>query len=191
MNYCKILVVLLMLLPAYLFAQQTTTKQPNITGLWTGTIYNDSAQQNYKYEVAISEKNGKFSGYSHTWFVIEGKEYFAVKKVSVNVAKDGKVVVVDDGLIVHNLPELPVKYSKQLNVLDLNAGTPKISLEGVFVTNRTKQYKSLTGTVKLKFNSNLWQSALIPNLKKLNINNELTQTEMAYIPASNNTVESR
>lgn len=191
MHYCKTLLVMLMLLPAFLFAQENNQKQNALTGLWTGSIYNDSTQQNYKYEIAISEKNGKYSGYSHTWFTIEGKEYFAVKKVSVKIAKDGKVVVVDDGLIVHNLPELPVKYSKQLNVLDVPANGIKSSLHGVFVTNRTKQYQSITGSVKLQYNENLWQSALIPNLKKLNIQNELTQTDMTYKPASNTAVESK
>lgn len=189
MHYCKTIVVILMLLPAYLFAQQTSSKQSEISGLWTGTIFNDSAQQDYKYEIAISEKNGKFSGYSHTWFVIEGKEYFAVKRVTVKIAKDGKIVVVDDGLIVHNLPELPVKYSKQLNVLKFNAGTDKSSLEGIFVTNRTKQYQSLTGSVNLQYNKNLWQSALIPSLKKLNIDNGLTPTEIAFKPTSNSATE--
>lgn len=180
-----------MLLPSLLFAQQSSLKNNAIAGLWTGTLYNDSAQQTYKYEIAISEKDGKFSGYSHTWFTIEGKEYFAVKKVMVKIAKDGKVIVVDDGLMTHNLPELPVKYSKQLNILDLQANGSKSLLEGVFVTNRTKQYQSLTGTIKLQYSENLSQSALILNLKKLNINNELTQTDIAFKPAGNSAVETK
>lgn len=191
MRYCKTLVVMLMLLPVYLFAQQNLTKQNTITGLWTGTLSSDSSQQNYKYEIAISEKDGKYNGYSHTWFIIEGKEYFAIKKVSIKMAKDGKVIVLDEALISHNLPELPVKYSKQLNVLDLNSSNTKTSLEGIFVTNRTKQYQSLTGSVKLKYSENFSQSALLPSLKKLNINNDLTQNEMAYIPASNSTIETK
>ena len=191
MHYFKTLVVMLMLLPVSLFAQQTAPKTNSITGLWSGTLSSDSSQQNYKYEIAISEKDGKYNGYSHTWFIIEGKEYFAVKKVSIKIAKDGKVVVLDEALISHNLPELPVKYSKQLNILDFNTSTAKSSLVGIFVTNRTKQYQSLTGSVKLQYSQNLSQSALIPSLKKLNINNELTQNEMAYIPASNSTIETK
>ena len=181
----------MLLLPTFLFAQQTNSKTNSLTGLWTGAIYNDSAQQNYEYEIAISEKNGKYSGYSHTWFTIEGKDYFAVKKVVINIAKDGKIVVVDDGLLSHNLPELPAKYSKQLNVLDFHTREAKSSLEGIFVTNRTKQYQSLTGSVKLQYNENLSQSVLILNLKKLNINNELTQTDIAFKPASNSANETK
>ncbi len=191
MHYCKVLFVLIMLLPGYLFAQQTAPKINSISGLWTGTIYNDSAHQDYKYELAISMEKGKYIGYSHTWFTIEGTAYFAVKKVSVKFAKDKKLVVVDEELIDHNLPELPVKYSKQLNVLDIQFSGDKSSLQGIFVTNRTKQFQSLTGTVKLQFNKNFGQSALIPTLKKLSINNELTQNEMAYKPASNTAVESK
>lgn len=191
MHYCKTLVVIIMLLPTCLFAQQFSSNKINIAGLWTGTIYNDSAQQDYKYEIAISEKNGKYSGFSHTWFTIDGTAYFAVKKVLVNIAKDGKLVVVDDGLIVHNLPELPVKYSKQLNVLDVQFSNNKSSLKGIFVTNRTKQHQSLTGTVTLQYNENLWQSSLIPSLKELNINNELTQNQLAFKPAGNTAVETK
>ena len=189
MHYFKMLVVVIMLLPAYLFAQQTAVKQNSITGLWTGTIYNDSAQQHYKYEIAISEKNGKLSGYSHTWFSIEGQEYFAVKKLIVKIAKDGKLVVVDDALIAHNLPELPVKYSKQLNVLDMPATTSENKLEGIFVTNRTKQFQSVTGSVKLQYNENISQSALLIDLMRLNIESELTRNDMALKPASNNANE--
>ena len=48
---------LIFLLPLKLFAQ-------DITGVWTGTLYNDTTKQYLKYELAISEYDGKLSGYS-------------------------------------------------------------------------------------------------------------------------------
>ena len=68
------------LLPLQLFAQ-------DITGVWTGTLYNDTTQF-IKYELAISEYNGKLSGYSHTIFVIDGVENIGVK--SIKIKKRGK-----------------------------------------------------------------------------------------------------
>lgn len=181
MYYCKTLLIAFMLLPFYLFAQ-TAVQPSEITGLWTGTLYNDSAQLHYKYEVVINKKNQKYQGYSHTWFVINHKEYFAVKKVKVKIAKDGKVIVVDDGIIAHNLPELPEKYSKQLNVLALNHTGNTSTLNGIFVTKRTKKYLSLTGQIKLDHSQKLWQSDLIAQLKNLHLENDITNEPVVYNP---------
>src|SRR5690606_38455826 len=70
----------------------------DITGLWKGWLYNDSTGLTQKYEIAISEEKGKLFGYSHTWFILEDKQYYGVKKVSIRKS-DGKILIVDDGLI--------------------------------------------------------------------------------------------
>ena len=83
MRYCKCLVLFLWILPAKMMAQSADSRQKDITGLWKGTLYNDTTQQFYRYEVAISEEKGKLSGFSHTWFILDDKQYFGVKKVRV------------------------------------------------------------------------------------------------------------
>jgi hypothetical protein len=167
MSYCKYLTTLLFLFPHYLFAQ-------DITGLWKGTLYNDTTQQYYKYEIGISKEKGKYTGFSHTWFILEDKQYFGVKKVKVNVAPDGKIIIEDDGLISNNYPVPPSRNIRQLNILTLDGSDALMTLSGPFSTNRTKEYRSLTGSVSLQRKNDFWQSALIPHLKELGKQNELS-----------------
>ena len=47
----------------------------DITGLWKGTMYNDSTKQSLPYEIFITKDNGKLTGYSHSWFLINEKKY--------------------------------------------------------------------------------------------------------------------
>ena len=82
MGYRLFIMILIFVSPVYLFAQQT-----DITGLWKGTIYNDTNQLTYQYEIGISKEKGKYSGFSHTWFTLGDSQYFGVKKVSVKIAR--------------------------------------------------------------------------------------------------------
>lgn len=119
----------------------------DITGHWKGTIFNDDSKQSHEYEVVINKEKGKFSALSHTTYVIDGKKYFGIKKINIRIAKDGKVVMQDASLVDYNYPLSPNRNVLQLNVLDL-AGQDK--LEGLFVTNSSKDYKGLTGHVNIK-----------------------------------------
>lgn len=167
MFYPKHLIAFLFLIPSSLFAQ-------DITGLWKGTLYNDTTKQFYSYEVGISQEKGKLSGFSHTWFIFEDKQYYGVKKVTVKKAADGKIIIEDDGLISNNYPVSPSKNVRQLNILTLNAKDSVMILEGPFTTNRTKEYHSLTGSIKLQRKNDFWQSALVPHLQELGQENKLS-----------------
>ena len=167
MQYCKYVITLLFVLPLSLFAQ-------DITGLWKGTLYNDTTQQFYKYEIGISKEKGKYTGFSHTWFLLEDKQYYGVKKVKIKIADDGKIIVEDDGLISNNYPVAPSKNVKQLNVLTLEASDSIMKLTGPFTTNRTKEYRPLTGTINLQRKNDFWQSALVPHLQELGKEKELS-----------------
>jgi hypothetical protein len=164
---CKLLIALVFFLPLSVFAQ-------DITGLWKGTLYNDTTKQFYKYEVGISQEKGRYSGFSHTWFILGDKQYFGVKKVTIKKAPDGKILIEDDGLISNNYPVSPSKNVRQLNVLTLNAKDSIMTLEGPFTTNRTKEYHSLTGSIKLERKNDFWQSALVPHLQELGMENKLS-----------------
>lgn len=167
MCYRKHLITAFILLPFAAFCQ-------DITGLWKGTLYNDTTQQFYSYEIGISQEKGKLSGFSHTWFVLGDKQFFGVKKVAIKKAPDGKIIIEDDGLISNNYPVSPNKNVRQLNVLTLNASDSIMTLEGPYSTNRTKEYHSLTGHVKLQRKNDFWQSALVPHLQELGIENKLS-----------------
>ena len=167
MQYCKYLITLLFVFPSSIFGQ-------DITGLWKGTLYNDTTQQFYKYEIGIGKEKGRYTGFSHTWFIVDDKQYFGVKKVKVKIADDGKVIVEDDGLIANNYPMAPNKNVRQLNVLTLDASGEVMSLSGPFSTNRTKEYHRLTGSVSLQRKNDFWQSALVPHLKELGKDQDLS-----------------
>jgi hypothetical protein len=160
------IIVSIFLFPAYLFAQ-------DLTGLWKGYIYNDTTQQNYKYEVAISEKNGKLSGYSHTYFIIGNREYHGVKKVKISKQKD-KIIIEDVGLIANNYPVQPPKGVHQLSALNFEMRDTVMILTGIFITTPTRQYHSITGFVHIERKKNYLQSALIPHLEELGLAKNLS-----------------
>jgi hypothetical protein len=139
----------------------------DITGLWAGTLYSDSTRQEYHYEVGITQENGRYVGYSHTWFIIDEKQYFGLKKVKVKIAVDGKVVIEDGDLLLSDYPLEANKNVRQLNVLDFNGDAESVTLNGLFVTNRTKTYVPLTGKVQLTKRRNSIQSNLIARLQQL------------------------
>ncbi|RYY68128.1 MAG: hypothetical protein EOO13_13145 [Chitinophagaceae bacterium] len=114
----------------------------DITGLWTGTIFNDSTQQYHQYEVGITREKGKYTGFSHTWFMIGNTKYFGVKRIKVRIAADGKIIMEDGELMLNNYPVQPNKDVRQLNVLTLETTGTDIGLTGLFVTNRTKEFLS-------------------------------------------------
>ena len=148
----------------------------DITGLWKGSIYNDVTQKTLQYEVLVSKNDhGKFTALSHTWFDINDKKYYGIKKVDVRIAKDGKIVLQDAEVIANNYPDPSAKPALQLNILDLNNPGDDASLDGQFRTVRTKEYTvSLTGRINLKKTSMLAQSDLMDYLQKNSKDNTLT-----------------
>lgn len=169
MGYRVFILILILLSPVFLFAQQT-----DITGLWKGTLYNDTNQLTYQYEIGISREKGKYSGFSHTWFTLGDSQYFGVKKVSVKIAGDGKIIVEDKELISNNYPIKPSKGVRQLNILTLNTQDSIMTLQGPFSTNKTKEYTSLTGFINLTRKNDFWHSSLVPHLEELQKAGELS-----------------
>lgn len=159
----------------------------DITGLWKGTLFNDTTRQYNRYEIAISEEKGKLSGFSHTWFLDGDKQYFGVKRVKVKKA-DGKIIVEDDELLANNYPIAPAKNVRQLNVLTLHINDTSEILSGPFATNQTKVYSVLTGSINIQRENNYWQSSLVPHLQELGlakklsfINNDIAVTKTVTI----------
>jgi hypothetical protein len=136
-------------------------------------MYNDSTKKFLKYEIAISEKKGKLSGYTHTYFILDDKEYHGVKKAKIK-RQDGKIIVEDVELIANNYPVPPAKGVRQLDVLTLEIKDGVMTLSGPFSTNRTKLYSSLTGNIKVERKTNFKQSALVPHLEELGLADELS-----------------
>ena len=159
-------ILFLFFLPLQLTAQ-------DVTGLWKGFMYNDTTQQNYRYEIAISEEKGKLYGYSHQYFIIGDKEYHGVKKLKIK--RDGNEITTEEvDLIVHNYPIAPAKGVWQFNNLVLTIKGDVMVLSGGYKTNRTRTYRPLTGYVHVERNYDYTQSALVPHLQELNLVKNLT-----------------
>lgn len=154
------------------FAQEENTDNIDITGLWKGSLYNDSTKQNYRYEIGISEEKGKLIGFTHTWY--NEHDYFVVKKVKVK-RKDGKIIIEDVDIIAYNYPESPPKGVRRLHVLTLRNKDSILSLEGTFSTNRTKTYAPATGTINLqRKNDYRKHSDLMAHLQELGLEDEMS-----------------
>ena len=149
----------------------------DITGLWKGTLYNDSTQQFLRYEIAISEHKEKLSGYTHIFYIVDDKEYYGIKKVKVRRVDD-KIVLQTDELIANNFPATHEKGIRQVDVLTLEMQDSVMSLKGPFHTIRTKEYASLTGSISVQRKSDYRQSALVPHLEELGLAKNLS-----FIPA--------
>jgi hypothetical protein len=162
-------IFILFLLPLKLFSQ-------NITGVWTGTIFNDTTQQTISYQVAISEYKGRLSGYSHTIFIIDDQENVGVKSISIK-KKNSKFFIEDDALIWNNYAEPPPKGVKMYSLLSLSLKDSLMILSGVYSTNRTKIYHPLTGTVHLEKANNFSQTKIITKLNELDLSKTLSFLE--------------
>lgn len=163
--FIKIILIFL-LLPLKLLSQ-------DITGVWTGTIYNDTTQKYIPYEIAISEEKGKLVGYSHSIFIEEGGKRIIVKSVKIK-PKDNKFFIEDEEWVYKNFSEPAPKRVKQQDVLTLSIHDSVMVLSGPFNTNRTKEYLPTTGSVQLSRKRDFKQSEIIPKLEQLNLSKNLS-----------------
>ncbi len=173
-------IIILLLLPFSAFTQSLAER--DVTGLWKGFMYNDTTQQNYRYEIAISESKGKLFGYSHTYFILGDKEYHGVKKLKVK-REDDKIITEETELIVNNYPIPPAKGVYQLNTLILQIKDTVMILSGGYKTNRTRNFRPLTGYVHVERKNDYKQSALVPHLQELGLAKNLSFLKEENAPA--------
>ncbi len=162
----KLLFIILLPCPLQLFSQ-------DITGLWKGTLYNDTTKQFLNYELAVSENNGKLTAYSYTVFDVDGKKEVGVKKLTVK-RKGNNILLDDDDMLSNNYSIKPPKGVHQSSDLTLSVSDTVMMLEGKWRTNRTRYYSSLTGTIQLKRRSDYKQSDLFTKLNELKIADKLS-----------------
>ncbi len=100
MSSANKILILFFLIPLKLFSQ-------DITGVWTGIIYVDTTKKYLSYEIVITEKKGKLSGFSQTLFQFDNKKEIGVKSIKIK-EKDEKFLIEDDNLIYNNYSVLPL-----------------------------------------------------------------------------------
>jgi hypothetical protein len=140
-----------------------------VTGLYSGTLFNDTTKMLQKYEVALSEYRGKITGYSYTTFVSKDTFYYGIRSVTAT-RKDGNLIIEDDKLIANNFPEISRKVRRISTIPLKDIATDTITtLKGRWQTTQTKHFYSVPGSIDLKRDADSSQSALIGHLRELKI----------------------
>lgn len=150
-----------------------------ISGIYTGTLFNDTTKMLQQYEIGLSEYKGKITGYSYTTFVANDTFYYGIRSVKAYV-KDDKLIIQDVKLLANNFPEDPSKGVKRLLLIPLNEQDSIISLNGTWETNKTKQYYSVSGSLALRRSNDSAKSELITHLKNLKIITDPVSKPVAF-----------
>ena len=146
--------------------------QEDITGIWKGTLFNDTTAQYLPYEIVISEYKGKLSGYSRTVFTEAGKDEIGIKSIKVK-KRNNKVIIEDDELIYNSYSIAPPKGVRKLLVMELTVQDTVQSLKGNWATNRTKVYLPATGKVSSTKSFKRPPSALLDQLAQLKLTDKI------------------
>ena len=153
--------LIFLLIPLRLYCQ-------DVTGVWTGTMYNDTTKLFLPYELLISEENGKLTGYSHTTFTIDGIPNVGVKFLKI-IQKKGKVFTEDLKLIWNNYSIPPAKGVHVYSLLDYSEKDSVMILNGPWNTNLTREYRPVTGTIHLQKQKKITDTKIIVQLEKMNL----------------------
>lgn len=161
--------LLLLLFPSGVAAQ-------DVSGVWTGYMYNDTTHQQLQFELAINRDKKKLSGFSHITFT--GDDHvrnIGVKSVDIR-EKEGHYYVVDDKFIYNNYSEPPAKGVKVFCFLSYSETDTSEVLSGIWRTNATKVYLPLTGTVFLerKKKTKPEETVIVKELARLGYADKLT-----------------
>lgn len=145
-----------------------------LTGLWVGALHNDSSsvRKDQSFEIALTEYRGKVFGYSRSEFIVNDTLYYIVKRVKGSIEGD-VCEVIDDEIISYNFRGKLDKGIKVTSTFRRNQTDSTWQLDGNWKTNKTKNYYSITGKVKLAEEKDLTASKLFPHLEELNKADEM------------------
>jgi hypothetical protein len=161
-----------------LFAIKTSAQ--NISGIYSGTLVNDSLKMVQNYELALSEYRGKITGYSYITFVTNDTFYYGIKRIKAS-RQNGELVVEDVEMLANNYPKRPDKGVRVINRIPLPPGQDTIlDMNGKWETTATKKFYSISGALTLRRNDDSIQSPLIAHLtelKEINYQDEKKNTK--------------
>ncbi len=157
------LTIFLLFIPFIFFGQ-------SLTGLWTGTLSNDSStvRKDQLFEIALTEYKGKVYGYSRSEFIVNDTLYYIVKRVKGTINGD-VCEVTDDDIIAYNFRGKLDKGIKVTSTFRRNQDDGNWYLAGNWKTNATKRFYSVTGKVDLGQEKDLAASKLFPHLEELKL----------------------
>ncbi len=167
-KFTKLIFILFYLLPLHLLAQE------DITGLWKGSLFNDTTKQYLPYEIAISNNDGKLTGYSYTIFKGGKGDEIGIKTIRIKRKKD-KIIIEDVDLISNTYTiDVPKKVRKLIE-LTLAMKDSFMVMKGSWKTNWIKEYHPVTGTIEIQKKNNGWKDEpLIKKLDEMNLSDDLS-----------------
>ena len=160
LKQCKLL-LLLLLSPVFFYGQ-------SLTGLWTGSLSNDSTtvRKDQSFEIALTEYRGKVYGYSRSEFIVNDTLYYILKRVKGTIEGD-ICEVTDDEIIAYNFRGKLEKGVKVTSTFRRSKSDSAWHLDGNWKTNATKKYYAITGKVGLSEEKDLAHSKIFPHLEEL------------------------
>lgn len=155
-----------------LFTSLNTFAQ-NVSGFYSGTLYNDTTKHTQVYELALSDYRGKVTGYAYATFIANDTFYYSIRRVK-GTKKGGNLVVEDADMIANNFPKGPdkgVRRITQIPISHVAAADTLSNFNATWRTTATKEFYSLPGTMAMQRNTDSSQSALFAHLTELRLLN--------------------
>lgn len=146
----------------------------SLTGLWVGTISNDSStiRKEQSFEIVLTQYKNKVYGYSRTTFIVNDTLFYVVKRVLGSV--DGDVCEVkDDDIVSYNFKGRLDKGVKMISTFHFDHGDSSWKMDGEWKTNKTKKFYSVSGKMSLKEEKDLEKSKIIPHLEELKLTKDI------------------
>jgi hypothetical protein len=163
------LIALLLFLPMTFYAQ-------TLTGLWTGTLTNDSntIRKNQELEIVLTQYKDKVYGFSRMTFIVHDTLYYIVKRVKGTIEND-VCEVVDDEIVTHNFPRKPDKGVKLVSTFRRNQQDSAWQLDGDWKTteSRKHRYYSISGKLSLRSEPDLDKAKIFPHLEELKMTSDI------------------
>jgi hypothetical protein len=138
----------------------------DLSGLYTGSLYNDTTKLTQQYELAITQNGSKVSGHAYTTFTLNDRFYFGYREVK-GAVRDGKLFIEESDLIDNNFPSPPPKGIRRLSVFPIDSSVE--ILEGKWATNPSRKWAPVTGTISLRKKKDSTSSALVARLRESNL----------------------
>lgn len=182
------LLILSLLFPLIFQAQQT------LTGLWIGSLSNDSTtvRNDQSYEIALTQYKEKVYGYSRSSFIVNDTLYYVLKRVKGTIEGD-VCEIKDDEIVSYNFPGRLDKGVKVITTFRRNLLDSVWHLSGDWKTNKTKKFYAISGKIELKSEANFDKSKIFPHLEELKMDKEVefyaaSKKPVESIPPSKNTL---
>lgn len=142
-----------------------------ISGLYSGTLQNDSAKTTQQYELALSEYRGTITGYAYATFILNDTFYYSIRRVKA-VREGSRLVVEDEAMLANNFPVRPDKGVRRISYIplhDLKEADTLTAFAGSWKTTQTKKFYSVPGTMAMRRESDSAHSTLVAHLRELNL----------------------